>query len=120
MRQINKQQEFGKHYLVEMIDCDPERIKFIEPAKEIFLRAARESNATHIGDIFHQFNPYGISGIILISESHMSFHTWPEANYVGLDIFTCGTEMSPDVAIAVLKEGFNAQEVRVEICSRGF
>ena len=116
---MSHKQEFGKHYLVEFQGCDPERIKYLEPAKEIFLRAVRDSNATHIGNIFHQFEPYGISGVVLIAESHMSFHTWPEAGYVGLDIFTCGTEMSPEVAIELLKVEFFAKEVRVEILSRG-
>jgi S-adenosylmethionine decarboxylase len=117
---MSKQQAFGKHYLVELVNCDPERIKFLAPAKEIILRAVRESQATYIGEIFHQFEPFGISGIVLIAESHLSFHTWPEAGYVGLDIFTCGTDMNPDIAIAVLKEGFAAREVRLDVYTRGF
>lgn len=111
---------FGSHFLVELIGCDPEKIKFLEPAKEIFLRAVRESKATYIGDVFHQFEPHGISGVVLIAESHMSFHTWPEANYVGVDIFTCGTEMNPDVAINSLKKGFGASEAVIKMYSRGY
>lgn len=115
-----KENKFGNHYLVELIGCNPETIKFLEPAKEIFLRAVRESKATYIGDVFHQFEPHGISGIVLIAESHMSFHTWPESDYVGLDIFTCGTEMDPDIAIEVLKEGFQATDVHVKSFTRGY
>jgi S-adenosylmethionine/arginine decarboxylase-like enzyme len=72
---MSQKHEFGKHYLVEFEGCDPERIKYLEPAKEVFLRAVRDCKATHIGDIFHQFEPYGVSGVVLIAESHMSFHT---------------------------------------------
>ena len=117
---MDKENTFGNHYLVELIGCDAESIKFLEPAKEIFLRAVRESNATYISDGFHQFEPFGISGIVLIAESHMSFHTWPESNYVALDIFTCGEEMDPDIAINVLKEGFRATDIRIKKLTRGY
>jgi S-adenosylmethionine decarboxylase len=116
---MNEKKEYGKHYLVEFEGCDPERIKYLDTAKAIFLQAVRDSNATLIGDIFHQFEPFGVSGVVLIAESHMSFHTWPEAGYVGLDIFTCGAEMNPESAIATLKEEFHATDVHLEIRVRG-
>jgi S-adenosylmethionine decarboxylase len=112
--------EFGKHYLVELIDCDLETIKYLETAKAVFMRAVQECNATYMGDAFHQFEPHGVSGVVLIAESHMSFHTWPESGYVGADIFTCGTEMDPDIAIAVLKEGFGAKNAKVSVHVRGY
>lgn len=57
--------------------------------------------------------------MLLIAESHFSIHTWPEERFAGVDIFTCGDEMDPDVAIEVLTEGLRAEEVKVKIVLRG-
>jgi len=53
------------------------------------LAAAKESGATILGESFHQFSPQGVSGVIIIAESHLTVHTWPEHGYAGADIFTC-------------------------------
>ena len=117
MQKLKK--EFGKHYLIELINCNPEKIKFVKDVKDIFLRAARKSETTMLESFFYQFEPYGMSGVIFIAESHFSIHTWPEDKYAGVDILTCG-EMYPERSIEVLKDEFEAGEVRVEIIPRGF
>lgn len=109
----------GKHYLVELIKCAPEKLKFATEVEPLFLRAAEESEATILHHVFHQFEPEGVSGLILIAESHFSLHTWPEKNYAAVGIFTCGTRMNPQRAIEVLKAGFEAQETRVRVVRRG-
>ena len=86
--------DFGRHFLVDFIGCDPDTISVLEITREIFLRAAQESKATIVGQSFHQFEPIGVSGVLLIAESHFSIHTWPENRFAGVDIFTCGDEMS--------------------------
>ena len=111
--------DFGKHYLVDFIGCDPDTISVLDITREIFLRAAKESKATIVGQSFHQFEPIGVSGVLLIAESHFSIHTWPEDRFAGVDIFTCGDEMDPDRAIEVLTEGLRAKEVKVKIVLRG-
>jgi len=118
MEKINK--EFGKHYIVELIGCDVEKIKVIKDVKKAFLHAARKSKATILKHFFHQFKPYGVTGIILIAWSHFAVHTWPEDNYVSLDILTCGEEMCPEIAINELKNSFNAKKTKVKILARGF
>jgi S-adenosylmethionine decarboxylase len=100
--------DFGKHYLIDLRDCDPEIIKSVEPTREIVLRAAKECGATILDDHFHQFQPIGVSGVVLIAESHISVHTWPESGFAAADIFTCG-EMKPQVAIDIMREGFRAK-----------
>ena len=100
--------DFGKHYLIDLRDCDPEIIKSVEPTREIVLRAAKECGATILDDYFHQFQPIGVSGVVLIAESHISVHTWPESGFAAADIFTCG-EMKPQVAIDIMREGFRAK-----------
>ena len=112
--------DFGKHYLIDLRDCDPEIIKSVDPTREIVLRAAKECGATILDDFFHQFQPIGVSGVVLIAESHISVHTWPENGFAAADIFTCG-EMKPQVAIDIMREGFRAKEanMKVKVVVRG-
>jgi S-adenosylmethionine decarboxylase len=60
--------------------------------------AARLANATIMGVSFHEFSPFGVSGVVVIAESHLSIHTWPEYRYAAADIFTCGNQLRPEVA----------------------
>ncbi len=106
--------DFGKHYLIDLRDCDPEIIKSVDPTREIVLRAAKECGATILDDYFHQFQPIGVSGVVLIAESHISVHTWPESGFAAADIFTCG-EMKPQVAIDIMREGFRAKEASMSM-----
>ncbi len=112
--------DFGKHYLIDLRDCDPEIIKSVGPTRAIVLRAAKECGATILEDYFHQFEPIGVSGVVLIAESHISVHTWPENGFAAADIFTCG-EMKPQVAIDIMREGFRAKEttMKVKVVVRG-
>jgi len=111
--------EFGKHYLVELMDCNPSKIKFVRDVKKIFLNAAKKSRATILESSFYQFRPYGVSGMIFIAESHFSIHTWPEEKYVGFDILTCG-RMYPQRAIAEMQKKFEAKKIKIKIFPRGF
>ena len=92
----------GKHVLVELYDCDYKLLNDINFIKEVMLEAAKKSGATVLGESFHQFSPQGVSGVILIAESHLSVHTWPEHGYAGADIFTCGTRVKPEKAAEVI------------------
>ena len=62
------------------------------------LNAAEETGATIIGEIFHQFSPQGVTGVVAIAESHLCIHTWPEYGYAAVDIFTCGDSFNPTEA----------------------
>ncbi len=90
----------------------------MDPTREIVLRAAKECGATILDDFFHQFQPFGVSGVVLIAESHISVHTWPENGFAAADIFTCG-EMQPQVAIDIMKKDFRAKEATVKVVVRG-
>ena len=109
---------FGTHYLVDLKDCDPEPIKRVEPTQAVLLRAVEACGATLVDHCFHQYEPFGVSGVVLIAESHFSVHTWPEHSFVGVDIFTCG-EMDAEVAIDVMRDDFRAREVEVKTLVRG-
>jgi S-adenosylmethionine decarboxylase len=92
----------GKHVLVELYDCDSKLLNNISFIKETMLAAAKKSGATVLGESFHQFSPQGVSGVIIIAESHLTIHTWPEHGYAGADIFTCGTRVKPEKAAEVI------------------
>ena len=80
----------GIHVIVELFNCNKVLINNSKKIEEVMLNAAAISNATIIEHIFHKFSPHGISGVIIIAESHFTIHTWPEHGYVAVDIFTCG------------------------------
>ena len=108
----------GSHYLVDLRGCDAELIKRVEPTREFLLRAVKDCGATLVDHCFHQYEPFGVSGVVLITESHFSIHTWPEHSFVGVDIFTCG-EMDTRIAIDILHDAFRAREVEVKMLVRG-
>lgn len=116
MQNINK--EFGKQYLIEFIGCDATKLKFVDDVQKALLQAAEASKAVILNYFFHQFQPEGVTGIILIAESHFSIHTWPQDNYAAFDVFTCG-DMDVDKAIIVLKECLRAKEVKKIMVRRG-
>ena len=89
------------------------------PTAEALLLAARRCGSTIIQHHFHQFSPHGVTGIILIAESHISVHTWPENGFAAVDIFTSGTNMKPEIAIQILEEAFRADRVNVKCITRG-
>mgnify|MGYP000456923456 FL=1 len=85
----------GRQILVEFYDCDSSSINDVEFIEEAMLNATKEANATIISHNFHKFSPYGVSGVVVIAESHVAIHTWPEYNYAAVDIFTCGDTIDP-------------------------
>ena len=116
---VTDRADFGKHYLVDFLGCDPDSLRFVDRTREIFLRAAREARATLVAEAFHQFEPEGVSGVLLIAESHLSVHTWPEDRFAAVDIFTCGEEMDARLAIDVLRNAFQAEEIVIRVHVRG-
>jgi S-adenosylmethionine decarboxylase proenzyme len=68
---------------------------------------------------FHQFSPYGVSGVLVIQESHFTIHTWPEHAYAAVDIFTCSPDLRVEAAISELKSAFGAGEINTRVVERG-
>ncbi len=81
--------------------------------------AARQARATIVDVSFHEFNPFGISGMVVIAESHLSIHTWPEYGYAAVDIFTCGDVIKPEVAAQFLIERFESKNPSIVEMKRG-
>lgn len=94
----------GRHYLIEFYDCAPEQLNDLKLIENALLEACKKAHATIINSTFHQFAPQGVSGVVVIAESHFSIHTWPENNYAALDFFTCSPSISIDEALNYLEE----------------
>ena len=109
----------GTHLLVELRDCNPEILKDLNKVKGALVSAAKEAKATIIDVSFHEFNPFGISGMVVIAESHLSIHTWPEYSYAAVDIFTCGDIIKPEVAAQYLIKRFESKTPSVVEMKRG-
>jgi len=109
----------GKHLLVELRDCNKEILNNIEKTRAYMVAAAIEARATVIGEHFHTFSPHGISGVVIIAESHLSIHTWPEYGYAAVDVFTCGDVLQPCVAADYLINKFQCTNPSVIEVKRG-
>ncbi|MCK5242732.1 S-adenosylmethionine decarboxylase proenzyme [bacterium] len=99
----------GRHILLELHGCDSEILKSPDQIEQIMEGAALAAKATIVKSVFHHFNPYGVSGVVVIAESHLSIHTWPEYGYAALDFFTCGDEVDPWIAHHYVAEKLKAQ-----------
>lgn len=81
--------------------------------------AAIDCGAVVLGESFHRFSPQGVSGVVVIAESHLSIHTWPEYGYAAVDIFTCGNTVNPEKAAEVLIEKLGAENPSLMEIQRG-
>jgi S-adenosylmethionine decarboxylase len=106
----------GTHLIIEVVDGegldDEARIE------RAFRDCVDVCGATLLHIHTHKFSPQGVSGVAVLAESHISVHTWPEIGYGAFDVFMCG-EAQPWKAVDVLRETFNAGEVRVKELLRG-
>lgn len=109
----------GRHWLIELKECEVATLREVKNVAKIMEGAVAASGATQVESRFHQFNPYGVSGVIIIMESHFTIHTWPEYAYAAVDIFTCGDLINTEDAVAYLQEAFNAKQVSTQLIERG-
>lgn len=109
----------GRHIVAELSHCDPEILSDLEHVKQAMIKGAEAANAEIRETAFHRFTPHGISGVVVISESHLSIHTWPEIGYAAVDIYTCGAHTDPMKALAVLTREFNCKALTTSTIERG-
>jgi S-adenosylmethionine decarboxylase len=109
----------GRQILVEYYDCNSDSLNDVEFIETSLIEATRASNATIIAHNFHKFSPYGVSGVVVIAESHVAIHTWPEYNYAAVDIFTCGDTIDPWIIQEQLKKAFASRNTSSMEMKRG-
>jgi len=109
----------GNHLLVELYECDSKKLNDLGKLEMVLEEAVRISGATALKASFHQFAPQGVSGVIIIAESHFTIHTWPEYGYAALDIFTCGQSVDSQKALDYIEKELNVKTVSVTEMRRG-
>ena len=105
----------GRHILVEFSNCKADVLNDVSAIEQAMVDAAKIAGATVINSTFHHFSPYGVSGVVVIQESHLAIHTWPEYKYAAVDLFTCGDTVDPWVSFEHLKEAFGASYSALEM-----
>ena len=113
----NKFQHAGVHLIAEFWNGGI--IEDKKEIKKILISAVEKANCTPLNIVIHKFEPQGITGVVLLAESHLTLHSWPEYNYVAIDIFTCGDRAVPDKALDYLKEIFAPEKVEIQKVERG-
>ncbi len=108
----------GIQYIAEFYRCSPTFISDPGQVEKAMLQAARVAKATIVESLFHRFSPQGISGVILIAESHLTIHTWPEHGYAAVDFFSCSL-LDYQAAFDHMKKEFEAEEISIEKIRRG-
>ena len=109
----------GKHILVEFYGCSSGMIEDANHIEQSMLKAAEASGATIVNSLFHHFSPFGVSGVVVIQESHFTIHTWPEYAYAAVDLFTCGDSIEPQIACQLLTEALKAEHNSIIELDRG-
>lgn len=109
----------GQHVLAEFFECDPNILNNVSMVEKLMIEAALECGATIVQKCFHMFNPYGVSGVVIIAESHLAIHTWPELGYAAVDLFTCGDKCDPKVSYEYLRKMFNSKNASYTELKRG-
>jgi len=109
----------GIHLLIELWSCNRQKIDNLDYLEKILSQAAEAAGATVLKTAFQDFNPQGVSGVVVIAESHLTIHTWPEYGYAAVDVFTCGTKVDPWKAAGFLKQELEAGDMQVRTFQRG-
>lgn len=109
----------GRHVHLDLYACPAELLAQPADSERILLAAAAAMGATVVGSHFHAFNPHGVSGVVIIAESHLTVHTWPEHGYAAIDVFSCG-ELDLDAGLRLLEQEYQAGRKEVMGFDRGW
>jgi S-adenosylmethionine decarboxylase proenzyme len=109
----------SQHTLLEYSQCNPARLKRAARVKKILHDAVLAGGGTIVKEVFHNFSPYGVSGVIVITESHVAVHTWPEHGYAAVDIFSCSKKLNHRAIRDSIRAGLDAARVEMKTFQRG-
>jgi S-adenosylmethionine decarboxylase proenzyme len=108
-----------QHTLFEFEECDAAQIQRAASVRRAMQRAVRLAGGTIVKSVFHNFSPYGVSGVVVITESHVTVHTWPEFGYAAVDVLSCNPRLDHAVVAAELRSAFRSSRVRSRSFRRG-
>lgn len=105
--------------MCELSGCDEQRLIDIDTVRTMLIEAAKVSRATIMESAFHRFQPQGVSGTVILAESHLAIHTWPEKGYAAMDFYTCGDHTDPWLACEFAAKALGAKAMRTTEIKRG-
>ena len=105
--------------LLEFNGCDATLLNDPARLKALLLEAVRLGKGTIVTDVFHTFSPHGVSGVVVIAESHVAIHSWPEHGSAAVDIFSCGTKLEHETIRDHLRRGLGATSEECREFARG-
>ena len=108
----------GRHLVADFHGC-AEDLNDPRVVMETMENACLAAGATIVSRTGHHFSPYGVTAVVVIAESHLAIHTWPEFGYAAVDFFTCGDSVDPWVAFDYAKQALGADRVEVHEIARG-
>ncbi len=103
----------------DLYGCDSAVINDVATLERLLHAAAEASNATVVDSLTHTFTPVGATIALVLAESHLILHTWPEHGFVALDAFTCSEAMKPEAAVEVVRAGLAADRLESSVVARG-
>jgi S-adenosylmethionine decarboxylase len=109
----------GRHIVCELSGCDPALLSDVDGIHAMMVTAAKAARATVMESAFHRFEPQGVSGTVILAESHLSIHTWPEKAYAAMDFYTCGEHTDPWLACEHAAKALAAKSVLTTEFKRG-
>ena len=109
----------GRHILAEFFNCDREILNKSDEVERFMKKAALDCGATIVSSVFHTFNPHGVGGVVVIAESYLAIHTWPDYGYAAVDVFTCGNLVEPEKAIQSVQNSIKANQMESKEFIRG-
>lgn len=115
----DEEPSLGSHLLIEMYGCEEAALRTETTVADAMREAAVKSNATVVAQSFHEFKPWGVSGAVIIQESHYTVHTWPEHGYAAIDLFYCGGTVQVHEAVEVLRRQFSPARIKFLVVRRG-
>ena len=99
----------GYHYIWDVSNCDSEKISYLSSIKSLMADLVSTFNLSVLNASYNQFAPHGVTGVLLLEESHLSIHTWPENGYMAMDLFSCKKISNIEEIDRVLKKHVGAQ-----------
>lgn len=112
-------QSLGRHALLDLYGCEPAILNDAEYLQQLFKQTAIDLECTVVEEVFHHFAPHGVSGMVVIAESHLAIHTWPEHGYAAVDLFTCNETTDLPELVDLLRDRLQASEVHFHEQARG-
>jgi len=109
----------GYHYIVEASGCNEKKLGDVKFIKNLFSLAAIKSKMTVKASHFFKFSPTGVSGAVIVAESHIAIHTWPEHKYAAIDVYTCGENSDPEKAVKYILKELECKEAHISEVERG-